>query len=970
VEVRVLGPLEVVGEDGSLTVEAPKERAILEVLGLRAGDVVPTEVLIDALWGSAPPKSAPKTLQSHISRLRRQLPAQAIATVAAGYRLCVAPDDVDAPCFERLVAAGRAALDGGNPRRAAALLQEAATLWRGVPLADVADGELRQGQVARFDELRATAEELAVEARLALGHHEALIGPLEALVAEQPLRERRWGQLMLALYRSRRRPEALDVYQRLRQTLGDELGIEPSEELQHLEVQILRGDSALDPGPPPPPRSVPTPLTSFVGRDLLVRDVRKLLQAHRLVTLVGPGGVGKSRLAIEVAVEAADDWPDGTWWLDLARTGGSSSLAPRLVQALDITVPPGAAPGDALRWALAPQSVLVVLDNAEALTGSLGAELADLLEAGPGVVALVTSRMPLGVPGEHEVRVPPLEVPVPGDTDVVGCEAVRLLLDRMADRRDAPPPGTDDLDALAELCRLVDGLPLGIELMAARVGHQAPADVLEELRDRTALLTEALPGHDTRHASLRAVLDSTMELLGPDARACLGHLAQMPADVDTATARAVVGPGLVRALDRLVASGLVVAVDPGRRERRLRLLDTVRAYGLEVAEPLDVAVAAQRHAEHLRELAREAGTHMEGTDEARWLERLRREDANLRAALAWWDAHDPSGTLAFACALGRAWYVWGDLDGVVALLERMLEIAEGTDVDPDDLAWVHLRLTWPRLFAGDVGGARAAVDEAVDRFARLNVPTGQAMALASRAHLVLLTTGDVDAGLVQYREALEAAQRAGLHTLAAWIRVRAAQALLMADRADVEVDAMVDQAEAVFATADNAAGLAHVALDRMFAAYARDELIAADAAARDGIGWSQAGDTPGYEHILMVARAAIRVHQGELAPAADLLGRALAWARDDHNLFVVGIGLQAAAVLAAGAGDPVRAARLWGAAGNLAPVWPMFARRYGALLAPARDELGNRFDREVAAGAGLALAEALGLVPTVDGVAD
>lgn len=960
-EVRLLGSLEVVVEGAPVEIEAPKERAVLEVLALRSGEVVPSAALIDALWGEDPPPSAPKSLHSHVSRLRQALPEGTIATVGAGYRLCLDPDDVDAIRLARLAGAARQAAAGDDPGRALLLAEEAQRLWRGAPLGDLADGELRRGQTVRLEELRATTGELRVDARLALGDHEQVVAELEALVAEEPLRERRWAQLMLALYRSQRRADALAAYQRIRRLLADELGIEPSTELQELEGAILRDDPDLAPPAPSPPRTLPTPLTSFVGREELVREMRKRLHLHRLVALIGPGGVGKSRLALEVADQELDEWSDGIWWLDLSRVEPRSGLVPHLVRALRVVVPPGSTPQEALRWALGPQRVLLVVDNAEAMAGSLGAQLAEVLTAGPGVTALVTSRVPVAVPGQHEILVPPLDLPAPGADDVLGVESVRLFLDRLADH-DVPVPDAEGLAAVAELCRLVDGLPLGIELVAARVGRESPALVLEELRDRAELLAQGGSGHDPRQASLRAVLDSSLALLGPEAVRCLGRLAQTPGDVDAATARAVVGAELTPALGRLVASGIATRVESGPEGARVRLLETVLAYGRAIADPEEADEAARRHAECLRDLAREAGAHMEEPDEAAWLERLRQEDGGLRAALGWWQRHDPPGALAFANALGRAWYAWSDLDGAVRLLEPMLADAPGQD--DEDRAWAHLRLAWPKLFRGDPAGAEQAMDEAASRFARLGRAKGLATTLAARAHLVLLASGDVDAGLAGYREALDVSRRAGLATVTAWNLVQAAQAIVMADRVDDEVDAMLAEAETTFAATDDLVGLAHVQLDRMFAAYARDDLDGADRAITAGIAHSRSAANPGYEHILVVARGAIRVHQGKLAEAADVLLPALTWARRNHQLFVVGIGLQAAAVLVARAGDATRAARLWGAAGLLVPVWPLFARRYGALLHTAREELGDAFDAEAEIGAALPLADALGLVPT------
>ena len=266
VEVGILGLLEVREGGDVVSIDAPKERAILEVLAIRVGEVVQAGTLVEALWGEDAPQSALRSLQSHLSRLSGALPDGLISSSEQGYSLMLHRVDVDVHRFEQLLASGREALGAVDPRRAVPLLDDALQLWRGTPLVDLADGAFRIGQVTRLTELKATAEELRVEARLALGHHEELIGEIELLVAESPLRERRWAQLMMALHRSGRRADALAAYGRLRNVLREELGVSPSAPVRELDSQILFEDQALDVPISPPPRTVPTPLTPFIGR--------------------------------------------------------------------------------------------------------------------------------------------------------------------------------------------------------------------------------------------------------------------------------------------------------------------------------------------------------------------------------------------------------------------------------------------------------------------------------------------------------------------------------------------------------------------------------------------------------------------------------------------------------------------------------------------------------------------------------
>ena len=958
-EVRILGPLEVREDGGPITIDTPKERAVLEVLALRAGDLVDPDVLIDALWGPEPPRTAGKSLQSHISRLRRALPSGTVLTEAGRYRLVV--DDVDALLFERLIDAGRQAVVIGDQRRAAELLDRALALWRGPPLADVASGPLRDGQAARLEELRSTAVEMRIDALLGSGHHDAVVAELEALVAEHPLRERLWQQLMVALYRSGRRADSLAVYQRLRRLLRDELGIDPSGAARSLELAILNEDPALELAEALPPATLPTPLTSFVGRERQVADLRKLLVDHRLVTLLGPGGVGKSRLAIEAARSDVHRWRDGVWWIELGDLDRSADLVPRFIRALDITVPPGMTPADALGWFLSTRRLLLVIDNAERLAQELSVVVGQLLEGAAGVGALITSRVPLGIAGERRVVVGPLDVPAPGAEDMLASESMRLFLDRLAER-DGPDPTPGALDAAAELCRLSDGLPLAIELLAANAAARGPSGTLSDLTQRQDLLEiGGVPG-DGRQTDLHHVLRSTVDLLGPTARRLFARLSVFRGSFDREAVRSIADePDAIDDLDRLVDTSLVVPMDGVGFERRYRLLDTTRAFAATLLDPDDTLDAARRHAGFFRTLAIDAGARMEGPDEQHWLERLLRSESDVDAALRWWIANEPSGALAFARAMGRAWYVTGDLVDTRDRLDEILVAARTTaaPVDRADLSWAHLRLGWPRFLAGDVAGGLDEMDTAANGFQVTDEPIGLARALAGRAHMTLLATGDTDEALSTYERAIGESRRSGDPVAIAWCLVEAAQALILADRADLHVDKMLAEAEDVFAAAGDDVGLSHLFMDRMLAAYARDDLDEVRRSAEAGIEHSRAAGHHVYEQILLIALGVRLTHLGDHDGSAELLRHAAQMAFAHHNLLQLGIAFQAMAVRAAATDEPVLAAQLWGAAGRLSPIWPLYQRRYGELMAPARDTLGTAFDDEVAVGATLTPEDAL-----------
>ncbi|MEU9704517.1 BTAD domain-containing putative transcriptional regulator [Streptomyces sp. NPDC047981] len=647
----VLGPTQVHSADGSpVALGGARLRSLLTALALRADRTVPVGSLVAEVWPDDPPADEIAALQALVGRLRRALGREAVVSGPGGYRLAAADDDVDARRFERLVGEGTRALEAGDPARAACLLDEALGLWRGPALADLPD---RTAEAARWEARRLDARRARHTAALALGEAASALPELAALCEAHPLDEPLQALRIRALRATGRAAEALAAYESFRRALADSLGADPSPELRALHGELL----AQEPEAPAtraaarPPARLPARtarpgnlrarLTSFVGRDQDIARLQRDLRGSRLVTLLGPGGAGKTRLSQEAGERAADagaDWPDGVWLAELAPVTDPEAVAEAVLGAVGAreTVLRGAgAEGlrtsdDALTRLVehcASRRLLLILDNCEHVVGA-AAELVDVVLARcPGVTVLATSREPLGVPGEF---VRPLE-PLPQD------KAVRLLADRGAAARPGFDPG-DDPEACGEICRRLDGLPLAIELAAARLRVLSARQVADRLDDRFRLLTSGARTVLPRQQTLRAVVDWSWDLLTEAERGVLRRLSVFSGGCDLEAVEAVCPAGdALGLLGSLVDKSLVVAApceDGPGGGMRYRLLETVAEYaGERLDEAGDRAEAERRHLVHYRELARHADPALRGPDQVRAMTWFRTEYENLRTAL-------------------------------------------------------------------------------------------------------------------------------------------------------------------------------------------------------------------------------------------------------------------------------------------------------------------------------------------------
>ena len=524
----MLGSFEVRADDGVLTdVPGARLRGLLIALALKSGHAVPKATLVDWIWGEHPPTDATNALQRLVSRLRKALPEGVVEGQTDGYRLTVEPDAVDAVRFERLVGQAR---DDEDPRRIR-LLREALALWRGAAMQDVGlqDNAAFDAAVTRLEGLRLAAMEDRFDAEVGLGHGVELVTELTDLVAAHPLRERFVAALMRALVAAGRNTDALLVYQRARETLADALGVDPSPELSALHVGLLRGE--LGRRKENRKTNLRAELTSFVGKDADVAAVRELLAEHRLTTLIGPGGSGKTRLATETARTLLGDLPDGAWLVELAAIGADGDVAQSTLAGLGLRDAllggvPNAEPADQLIAAIREREALLILDNCEHVIESAAAFAHRVLGECRRLRVLATSREPLGITGEALWLVEPLALPEvdAGPGRIESSPAVQLLRDRAgAVRRDLAVDART-LSTMVRVCRALDGMPLAIELAAARLRTMSVDQLANRLDDRFRLLTSGSRTALPRHKTLRAMVDWSWELLTDAERMALRRL--------------------------------------------------------------------------------------------------------------------------------------------------------------------------------------------------------------------------------------------------------------------------------------------------------------------------------------------------------------------------------------------------------------------------------------------------------------
>lgn len=766
--VGLLGPLSVTLGDREVVISGARRRDVLIRLVLNEGRPLESGRLLASVWESDAPAGAANSLQAHVGYLRRQLGGGRLVTVGRAYRLDLDGVTVDSMEFEREVAAARVALEEPRPGDAVGLVRSALARWRGPVLVDVVDHSWGQAEIARLTELHGGAHALLLQALLATGQYGEVVVAGEQAVTEHPLREELWRSLMLGLARAGRAAEAGRVFQRYRTWLGQELGLEPSFELFALDAAIISGVEAprLAPAGARTSGRLPRPASTMVGRDDELRRLGEVVGVPGLITLVGAGGVGKTRVALEVAHDTARRFADGVWFVNLAPVSGPSGVAIAVCKALGLPARPGAALAELERAVGGGLQGLIVVDNCEHVLDAAADVVATILRHSSSVVVLATSRQPLDVDGERVWPVHPLPVGVAGSGG-----AVDLFLRRAADAGEIVAP--DEHASVGVICQRLDGLPLAVELAAARVRALGADGLLSSLSERLDGLSGGRRA-PPRHQTLRAAVEWSLDLLSPRQRLGFALLSVFAGGFDLRAAETVL---LVEGFDRREAADLMVElvdrsmVEPDAigHTRRYRLLETLRHYGSGLLDKHGGDAARHAHAEHYTDLAVALAALATGPEQGIALEQYELDVANVRAAFERSLAADDIELAGRIAEVGMEFGYYSLDFEAVAWAEAVCEPARARRL-PVAVTLIAI-CAYETYLRGDLKSGLAQVADAEQLAAEWALP----IPLAVRAIKAdLLTLHDPTAAADVYEElAAEAKARGAPHlfAFATWARV-------------------------------------------------------------------------------------------------------------------------------------------------------------------------------------------------------
>ena len=933
--IEVLGPVEAWVDGRAVALGGQRPRALFAVLALMGGRVVAIDQLIDELWSEAPPTRARDSLQMHVSRLRKGL-AEAggdggrLVSHAGGYLLEVRPGERDIDRWQQALGRARRARADGEPRTARQRFEEALGIWRGQPFAGVSTNSLLAGERARLEEERLAAVIDAIELDLQLGRHGELLGQLEAFVIAHPFKERLVELQMTALYRCGRQADALAAFHAARGRFLDELGIEPAEPLRKLHEDVLTHSAELSPPAEKTleaqprltapsalsNRRLPVPPNRTIGRDQDVVAVGERLRTGsvRLLTLTGPGGVGKTRLAVEAARAVGADFADGAHFVSLAALYRPEGLPAAIVKALGIIVLSGESADRAVERVLAAKHLLLITDNVEQLLAA-APFIAGLLEACPSLTVLATGRAPLALQAEERYPVSPLALPEPGTPngprELADTDAVTLFCERA--RAHDPDFDLNDGNAAAvtEICRRVDGLPLAIELAAARCGLLSATEIAERLE--TALAAPGAGARDApaRQQTLGATIDWSYDLLSDTEKRCFSRFAVFAGGATIDAAETITASGL-DTLDGLVTKSLLRRRRHALAPTRLGMLETIRAYARErFVLATDNDAVRERHYRFYLALAERHGDEraLWGAGGKEHLTHLDAEIDNLNAALGWAIGRGNAGhALAMAAALGCYWITRNRYADAVEWIERALNLP-GADAHPT-LGVRALRTNARCLRQMGRGAEQPAVVAALEAIARrLGDPVILSQALQLRVdHEINAERLDVADAVAD--EALRWARAADDK----WEIAEAFRGKAIAASSISDLRERVDRAASLLSDVGNIQQLANLLTSAAYAALclgnARD---ATDYAAR-ATPIAHALNNP-FERMINSGNLGLAaLLTGETDTASHAFREELTLCREMVIRAVVFEGLRGLAAIAVVDGDAMRAAILVGAA--------------------------------------------------------